>query len=289
MVAFARRQHGVISRRNRSRGRARPQWVRNRVRTGWLRTLHRGVYLVGPLETEHTRLMAATLAAGPGALISHYPAAVLWEWRPPAEGPVDVTIPGRKARHRDGIRIHTATLHPQDITRRHHIPVTSAARTLLDLAATTTPNELDRALNEARLQHRVSSHSLNEQFSRYPHHRGTAALREAIPQEPKLTRSEAERLMLDLIRKARLPTPEANVRIGGYEVDLVWREARLIAEIDGYAFHSSRRSFERDRRKDRDLQALGYTVLRFTWRELTAEPEAVVAAITRALTARRAA
>ena len=79
------------------------------------------------------------------------------------------------------------------------------------------------------------------------------------------------------------------MRIGGYEVDLVWREARLIAEIDGYAFHSSRRSFERDRRKDRDLQALGYTVLRFTWRELTAEPEAVVAAITRALTARRAA
>ncbi len=289
MVAFARGQHGVVSSEQVARAGLGAQWVRNRVNTGWLLRFHRGVYLVGPLETAHTRLMAATLAAGPGALISHHPAAVLWEWRPPAEGPIDVTIPGRKARHRDGIRIHTTTLHPHDITRRHGIPVTSAARTLLDLAATTTADELDRALNEARLQHRVSSRSLNEQFSRYPHHRGTAALKAAIPQEPKLTRSKAERLMLDLIRKARLPTPEANVRIGGFEADLLWRDQKLVVEFDSWTFHSTRRAFERDRRKDRELQALGYRVLRFTWRELTTEPEAVVAAITRALTARRAA
>ncbi len=230
--------------------------------------------------------MAAALAAGPGALISHYPAAVLWELRPPREGPVDVTIPDRKARTRPGIRTHRATLHPQDITRRHGIPVTSAARTVLDLAATHPLSDVERAVNEAHVQHRVSTHSLNEQFSRYPHHRGRTALHEAQRIEPHHTRSEAERLAVELIRAARLPAPKVNARVGNWEVDLLWPDAKLVMEIDGYAYHSTRHSFERDRRKDRDLQALGYTVLRFTWRELTDEPEAVVAAISRALALR---
>jgi very-short-patch-repair endonuclease len=129
--------------------------------------------------------------------------------------------------------------------------------------------------------------SLNEQFSPYPRHRGTAALKEAHRIALALTRSEAERRALDLIRAARLPEPEVNARVGPWELDLLWRKDRVVVEIDGYAFHSSRRSFERDRRKDRDLQAAGYRVLRFTWRELTEEPEAVVAAITRALAERR--
>jgi very-short-patch-repair endonuclease len=92
--------------------------------------------------------------------------------------------------------------------------------------------------------------------------------------------------MLALIRKARLPEPETNTRIGPYEVDALWPDHNLIVEFDSYTVHATRRSFERDRRKDRDLQALGYTVLRFTWRELTDEPEAVVAAISRALALR---
>jgi very-short-patch-repair endonuclease len=92
--------------------------------------------------------------------------------------------------------------------------------------------------------------------------------------------------MLALLRKARLPEPETNARVGTWEVDALWRKAKLVVEIDGYTVHSTRRSFERDRRKDRDLQALGYTVLRFTWRELTDEPEAIVAAISRALALR---
>ena len=104
--------------------------------------------------------------------------------------------------------------------------------------------------------------------------------------EPALTRSEAERRALELIRAARLPTPETNVHIHGHEVDLLWREQRLVVEIDGYAFHSSRRSFERDRRKDRELAAAGYLILRITWRELTDERDAVVATLSAALTRR---
>jgi very-short-patch-repair endonuclease len=229
--------------------------------------------------------MAATLAAGPGALLSHYAAAVLDGLRPPADGPIDVTVSGRKARSRPGLRIHRAHVDPADATRRHGIPVTTPARTLLDLAATASTKDLELALNEAHLQRRVSSHSLNEQFSRYPRHRGAAALKRATRLDPRLTRSEAERLMLDLVREAGLPTPEANVRIAGYEVDLLWREPKLIVEIDGYAFHSMRSSFERDRRRDQQLVAAGHRVIRVTWRQITDETIGVATRLATALAA----
>jgi very-short-patch-repair endonuclease len=287
VVALARRQHAVIRLGQLEEAGLGRHAVAHRVKSGWLQPLHRGVYLVGPLETEHSRAMAATLAAGPDAVLSHYPAAVLWCLRPPVDGPMHVTIPGRNARSRPGITIHRATLLPADITRRHGIPVTSAARALLDLAATAPTPELERALNEAEVHRRVSTHSLNAQFQRYPRHRGIRALRDLVDHEPKLTRSDAEILMLTLIRKARLPEPESNVKLAGYEVDLRWRDHNLVVEFDSYTFHSSRQAFERDRRKDRELQALGYRVLRFTWRGLTKEREAVVAALSRALAERR--
>jgi len=287
--ALARRQHGVVSWEQLAGFGLTAGWVQHRVARGWLRRLHRGVYLVGPLEVQHSRAMAATLAAARGALLSHYSAAVLWDLRPPREGPMEITVVGREIRQRDGIRMHTVTdLHPTDMNRNHGIPVTSPARTLLDLATTATPRDLARATEEAQVQRRVSTHSLNEQFSRYPTHRGTAALRKAIRTDPKFTRSEAERQLLELVRAARLPEPEANVTIAGHEVDFVWRTQRLVVEVDGYAFHSSRSSFERDRRRDRELQAAGYRVLRFTWRELTEEREAVVATLTAGLLRRPA-
>jgi very-short-patch-repair endonuclease len=280
--SLAGQQHGVVTSAQLVAAGWSKDQIAGRARAGSLRAVHRGVYLAGPLETPHTAAMAAALATG--GLASHYPAAVLWEWRPPREGPVDVTL--RAGGHsRPGIVVHRATLHPRDITRRHGIPVTSAARTLLDIAATEAAAELDRVLNEAGLQRRVTPHSLNEQLSRYPRHRGTGALKEAIRTEPRLTRSEAERRALDLIRKAGLPMPETNVRIAGHEVDLLWREHKLVVEIDGYEFHSMRSSFERDRRRDQRLVAAGYRVIRVTWRQLTRQPEAVVATLATALAA----
>jgi very-short-patch-repair endonuclease len=217
-------------------------------------------------------------------VVSHYPAAVLWDWRPPREGPIHVTLP-TGGHNRPGIIVHHTALHPADITRRHGIPVTSAARTLLDLAATEPTAELDRALNEAGLQRRVSPHSLDEQFNRYPRHKGTAALKAATRPDPAFTRSEAERRALDLIRRAGLPAPQTNQRIEGHEVDLVWRQARLIVEIDGYAYHSTRRSFEQDRRRDQRLITAGWRVVRVTWRQLTERPEAVAVMLATALAA----
>jgi very-short-patch-repair endonuclease len=196
-----------------------------------------------------------------------------------------VTVAGRETRDRPGIRSHTARLHPRDATRKHGISVTSPARTLLDLAATLPQRELDRAVEQAQVQRQASLHSLNEQFARYPGHQGTAALTEAIRTDPAFTRMELERRMLALIRAVRLPAPEVNVMLGIWEVDFLWRDARLIVETDGYAFHSSHRAFERDRRKDQELQAGGRRVIRFTWRQITDEPEAVIAALAVALAA----
>jgi len=285
IIAIASRQHAVVSLDQLVAASVSRDEVRHRVKQGWLRREHRGVYLVGPLESPHSRAMAAVLAYGDGALLSHYPAAVLWGLRPPPAHTMHVTVGGRGVRSRNGIQAHTAHLDPGDATRKHGIPVTSPARTLLDLATTVSDKDLDRTVNEARVHHLVSDLSLNEQFSRYPRHRGTQALKQAMRTEPALTKSEAERRTLELIRAARLPTPETNVKLAGHEVDFLWREQRLVVEVDGYAFHSSRRSFERDRRKDRELTAAGYRVIRVTWRQLTDEPTAVAAALAAALTA----
>jgi very-short-patch-repair endonuclease len=125
----------------------------------------------------------------------------------------------------------------------------------------------------------VSDHSLNAQFARYPRRRGVAALSGATRAEPRFTRSEAERRLLELIREARLPEPETNVKVHGYEVDFFWRERGLAVEVDGYAFHSSRAAFERDRRRDAMLHACGVAVLRVTWAQIADEPVALVASL----------
>jgi very-short-patch-repair endonuclease len=231
--------------------------------------------------------MAAVLACGEGALLGHHPGAVVLGFRPPPAGPPHVVVP-TDVRSRPGLRVHrVSNLHPADATRVQGIPVTSPARTLLDLAAELPQRETDRATDEARVRHLVTEHSLNKQFSRYPRHPGIAALKRAQQTDPKLTRSEAERRLLELIRAARLPEPETNIRLHGHEVDFLWRECGLVVEVDGYAFHSGRGSFERDRRRDAQLATAGYTVIRFTWRQITDEPAVVVATLAATLAAQR--
>jgi very-short-patch-repair endonuclease len=279
VVALARRQHGAVTAWQLGRLGWSADAIAHRVATGWLVRVHRGVYLVGPVASARGGIMAAALACGRGAWVSHGSAAVLWSLPPAEPGEVDVLVAGRNVRSRRGIRVHrTARLHPADATRREGIPVTSLARTLLDLATTASPRQLVRAVEEAQIRHHLSDHSLDEQFRPYPHHPGVKALKQATLTDPTLTRSEAERKLVDLIRKSGLPPPETNTRIAGHEVDAVWRARRLVVEVDGYAYHGTRAAFERDRRRDADLQAAGLRVLRITWRRLQDEPLAVVAA-----------
>jgi very-short-patch-repair endonuclease len=167
------------------------------------------------------------------------------------------------------------------------VPVTAPARALLDLAGLISDEVLEGCLAEAHARRLVAHRDLLDQLDRNPTRRGAARLRRALADDesPARTRSVAERKLLRLLRASSLPSPVTNARVGRYEVDFLWQKERLIVEVDGFAWHSSRRAFERDRERDADLQLAGYRVLRVTWRQLTREPDAVVERIARALAA----
>ena len=223
---------------------------------------------------------------GDHALLSHRSAAELWQLGPAVQGSVTVTLAGRQARSRDGIRVHRARrFAPPDIGRLRGIAVTGPGRTLLDLTTCLGRRDLARAVEQAEVLKLVHGDWLDPLLTRNSRHRGANALRGVIraTDAPAMMHSEAERRLLELVRAARLPAPEVNQRLHGYEVDLVWRERTLVAEVDGYAFHASRSAFERDRRRDAHLIGMGYRVIRLTWRQLTREPEAIVALLARAL------
>jgi G:T-mismatch repair DNA endonuclease (very short patch repair protein) len=170
---------------------------------------------------------------------------------------------------------------------RRNIRTTTPARALVELAAYLPTRDLERAFDEAVVGRIVTGDAVREAQRRAPWHAGSPVLT-AITSVEGATRSEAERRFRILIGKSGLPLPAVNARLGGYEVDFLWRERRLIVEVDGYAFHSSRAAFERDRRRDAHLQSLGYRVMRVTWRQLTIEPETVLVRITQALAHRAA-
>jgi very-short-patch-repair endonuclease len=269
VVALAGRQHGVVTTAQLlSAGLGRGA-IAHRVQRGWLVPLARGVYQVGPVAAERGREMAAVLVTG--GVLSHHTAAALWGVRPHG-GPVHVTVTGRQPRSKPGLRIHRS--HSLNAAVKDGLPLTTPARTLADLAPHLPQHELDRATEQVQLMGLASRDEIAVELKRQ---RGVKALLAALLDEPTLTRSEAERRLLDLIRQARLPRPQTNVMVAGHEVDLLWRRQRLIVEVDGFAFHSGRAAFERDRRRDAALQAAGYRVVRFTWRQITREPHAVVA------------
>lgn len=227
--------------------------------------------------------MAAVLACGPTALLSHRSAAALWGLRPSLGTRVDVTAPGRSRHRQAGIVLHRVRdLHRDDRTQRRGIPVTTVPRVLLDLAEVLRSRELERALEEADRLRILDVRALERLCWRSPGRRGLRPLGELLTEHrlpaPR-TRSELERRFLDLCRDARLPRPVVNVVVAGFEVDAVWIGARVVVELDGYAFHRTRAAFERDRVRDTALQLAGYRVLRVTHRRLEAEPAAVTEAV----------
>jgi very-short-patch-repair endonuclease len=253
----AARQHGVVSFEQLLAAGVSASGISRRVSTGRLHRVFRGVYAVG-----HTRLssegrwMAAALACGKAASLSHRSAAELWALLPRRDGPIDITIPGTDGRRkRRGIRLHRSRLlTPAATTLRDGIAVTTPARTLADLRRVATPDDFGRAIRQAE----VLGLPLGDQ--------GVAN---------DLTRSELERRFLRLCRRHRLPPPEVNVRVGPFIVDFLWRDKRLIAETDGYRFHRRRLAFEGDRARDVELKLRAYEVVRFTYRQVVEEPSRV--------------
>lgn len=264
--------------------------VDHRVRVGLLYVRHRGVYAVGhPGEILLGAEMAAVLACGDGAVLSHHSAAALWGFRAPRlDGAVDVTVAGSHRAQRRGIRLHGGRrgLSSRERTNLKRIPITTPARTLLDLAATLTHRDLERALDEAITRRLTSLTAIHDLLAHHLRRRGTAGLAALADRNRNtpVTHSQAEERFLDLNRRAHLPEPRVNAQLERYEADFVWPEAKLIVELDGHAYHSSRRALERDHLRDAELRRQGWTILRFTARQLTTEPEVVVAQIAAELT-----
>jgi hypothetical protein len=246
--------------------------VARRVRAGRLHRLHRGVYAVGHVRLgREGRFLAAVMACGPGAVLSHVSAAAHWGLLHTNQAVIDVTAPrSRERAHR--VRLHrTRSLIAQDTTHHQGIPITSIARTFLDVAAKLEPSRLERALAQAERLQLYDLRALQDVVSRANGHRGTRALAQAITQEPAFTRSALEDWFLAIVRQAGLPRPLPNHVLTApdherIEVDFYWPTHRLVVELDGWEYHRTRDAFERDRRRDAALQAIGINVLRFTHR-----------------------
>jgi very-short-patch-repair endonuclease len=268
---LASRQHGVVTRPQLLDAGLLSSGIAVRLETGRLHRIHRGVYAVGHSSLGNGgRWMAAVLACGEGAVLSHRSAAELWgirrgdRRRSEAGGRgesalIDVTVPRTSGmKKRTGIALHRSkTLKASDCTRFKAIPVTRPVRTLTDLRKVVPADEFAAALRQA-------------EFLRLP-------IGHELPSEG--TRSELESRMLALCRRHRLPEPKVNVRVDRYTVDFLWREQRLIVELDGWESHRGRAAFEDDRLRDARLKLLGFEVLRFTWRQVASGPREVVATI----------
>lgn len=182
------------------------------------------------------------------------------------------------------IRVHrTSSLHPDDIASRHGIPITSVARTLVDVAGCMDRQELERAVSTAERAGMTTRAAILQTLDRHPRRCGAPVLRALLDGGPTLTRSEAEERFVALLRQGGLPLPEVNAVLHGYEVDCVWRAEKVVVEIDGYAFHGSRAAFERDRRRDAALMSAGFRVVRFSWRQITRTSPAVLVAVAQIL------
>jgi very-short-patch-repair endonuclease len=266
-------QYGVVSRRQLlERGLTKGD-VERRLRSRRLNRVHRGVYAVGHrVLTLEGRWMAATLATG-GAL-SHASAAAAWDLRRAGGGVIDVSVASGAGREkRAGIRLHrSGTLSASDITTHRGIPITTPARTIIDLARTLKGRPLEQLVDLADQRGLVDFDDLTSA--------NPASLRAVLKQyAPAATRSEMEERFLRLCDDHRIPRPETNRIIEGIEVDFVWRDRRLIVEVDGYAYHRSPSAFERDRERDVTLTTSGWRVLRFTWAKILRRAGWVAASI----------
>ena len=232
--------------------------------------------------------MAAVLACGPGSLLSHRSGGTLLGIHPTATLAVDVSRPGHGGKGRPGIQLHRVReFHPADEFVWRGIPVTSPERILLDLAEVVSLKQVRRAFEEAQRLKMVDPESVRACLDRNPGRHGHAPVRALLGEahEPQLTRSELERVLLEISREVGLLPPRMNAVVCGFEVDALWGEQKLVVELDSYAWHSDRAAFEQDRIRDATLQLEGYIVLRITHRRLKYETAAVVELIRRALCA----
>ena len=275
---LAARQHSVIARHQLLALGFTADAIRHQLETRRLFALWRSVYAIGrPEVTRHGQLLAATLACGPDAVISHGTAAELWQMGLPESKLVHVSVlAGFHRRHRGIVAHRRVLLRPEDVTTRDGVPVTSPVCTLIDLAPTLTRAELERAINESDKHDLVSPDRLREELKVVPGRAGVKKLRTLLDQRTfVLTDSELERRFVPIALRAGLPRPQTQCWINGFRVDFYWPAIRLIVETDGLRYHRTPAQQTRDRVRDQAHVAAGLTVLRFTHGQISFEPSHV--------------
>jgi predicted transcriptional regulator of viral defense system len=291
IAEVAARQHTVLGLTDLRGAGLSDHVIHKRVGVGQLHRVHQGVYSLVPpqLLTLRGRFMAAVLACGPGAVLSHRSAAALHGLRATSRARIEVTVPGRNRRRHDGVQVHrSTTLTVADVTTVDGIPVTTIARTVADLTDVLPERAVERVLEQGAVMEVLDGRALEDQVTR---HRRGACLRQLLERGriDAPTESDLEERFLLLCRAGGFPEPQRQVYLdpddGGPMVraDFLWREQRLIIETDSARFHGTRSSFESDRRRDQRLILAGWRVIRITWRQITERPDEVVALLRRLL------
>jgi predicted transcriptional regulator of viral defense system len=280
LAELAATQYGVISQRQMGGlGYSEGAIARAEI-AGRLHRMHHGVYAVGhPAPSRHGRYLAAVLACGEGALISHGSAAWLWGLSPEYLVRAEVTVPARGHNRAAICRHHSTILEESDRAVCDGVPTTAVPRTLLDLAATPSGNRLERVIEKAERLGLLDLGAIDDLVQRSGRHAGRKRLRAALAiyRDPAMTRSRLERLFIDLVRRARLPRPAINTFVAGHEIDAYWERERFAVELDGYETHGTRAAFERDPVRIEDLKLAGIDAIRITARRVEREPDRVAA------------
>lgn len=285
IAELAGRQYGVVAREQLEGLGLGLDGIERRVRRGRLHCLHSGVYAVGHRTLSGpARWLAAVLASGENAVLSHRSAAALWGVQQPGSGPAHVTTP-RKWRSTPNIRRHCSHLPLDEVARVDGIPVTTVPRTIFDLAATSSPDRVENLIRQAEFLQLHDRLSLVDLIDRYPGRRGIRRVREALSRIESLpvgrTRSPLERRFLPFLRRHSLPRPRLNdwIMVGGerFQVDCHWSGTGQVVELDSWEAHGTKSAFREDRARDRVLRTAGYDVTRISWAQLDDEPDGVAA------------
>ena len=271
---LVRRQHGVITRWQLLEIGYTSAAIKHRLSTGRLHRIYQGVYAVGRSElSQEGRWMAAVLAAGKKAVLSHQSAAELWGIRVRAGLMVEVVVPASNWRRRKGVKVHRADLAAPDLRERSGIPVVSVVVALIQIAPRLSRGELERAINQADSLDHIDPETLRHELERFAGMTGVRKLREVLDRRTfAMSRSELERRFRPIAKRAGLPMPETCVMRNGWEVDFLWRDLRLVVETDSLRYHRTPAQQTRDHLRDQAHQAAGDFPVRFTHSQVRYEP-----------------
>jgi predicted transcriptional regulator of viral defense system len=284
IVAHAVPQHAVLSLGQLTEVGMAPSSVRGRANARRLHRIYRGVYALVPesLLTAKGRWMAAVLACGPGAVLSHQTAAALHGLRRTDRAKVDVTVPRRSRRAHPGIDVHRSTiLTDTDVTTVGGIPCTTVARTLLDLAAVLQRRPVERAFDQAEMERVLSLRAIDDLLRRNPTHQGARVVKAILAEHyvgTTPTVNEYEEAFFAICRRIDVPIPEVNQWVDLHDgappikADFLWREQRVIVETDSVKYHGTHQARQRDPRRDQRAMLAGWRTVRTTWQQVMRRP-----------------